>query len=402
MKYTVTSSHNGMKHILITTGIFAPDIGGPASYARTLGIRLSAAGIGVTVLTYSSVRAFPGDQQLPFSVRRVWRSVPWGVRHVVFFVRAWMYARRADGILALNAVTAGSPSVLVARLTNKPLVVRVVGDYAWEMAIQSGRTFLLLDDFQKSPKSGRIARLHRTQVRTCMHAQAVIVPSRYLARMVAGWGIAVERIHIIPNGVDMPQLAVTKDEARRTLGIPGNIILSAGRLVPWKGFRMLIKLMPQLAQVNQFFRLVIVGEGPDTPQLRAAIRTLGLERKVFLVGRKSRDELALLYAAADMFVLNTGYEGFSHHLIEAMAAGVPVITTTAGGNPEVIIQGQNGFMVRYNDEFNLLEAIKALWKNTDLREQMIVEGKRTAAQYTADRMYHATMRLLAEIFENRD
>ena len=94
---------------------------------------------------------------------------------------------------------------------------------------------------------------------------------------------------------------------------------------------MLIKLMPQLLQVNQFFRLVIVGDGPDMKMLQSVVRNLGLERKVFLVGRKTPAEVALYYAAADMFVLNTGYEGFSHQVLEAMQAGVPVITTACGG-----------------------------------------------------------------------
>ena len=74
-------------------------------------------------------------------------------------------------------------------------------------------------------------------------------------------------------------------------------------------------------------------------------------------------------AAADVFVLNSGYEGFSHQILEAMTAGVPVIATAVGGNKEVIKQGENGFMVKYQDEFNLIEAIKSLWQNQGLQEE---------------------------------
>lgn len=383
-----------MKRILITTGVFAPDIGGPASYARTLGSRLAAQGITVDVLAYSSILRHAGDANMPFAVHRVWKKIPWGIRHVLFFFRCIQYARHADVVLVLNTTTAGVTSTVAARLVRKPVAVRVVGDAAWESAVLRKKTFLLIDDFQRSPVTGRTALLRWMQSWTCRNAAAIIVPSTYLAQLVAGWGVPDQKISIIYNGVEMPVLTLSKEDARRRLGISGNIILSAGRLVPWKGFRMLIKLMPQLLQVNQFFRLIIVGDGDEMSVLSTMVRNLGLERKVFVVGKKSSAELALYLAAADLFVLNTSYEGFSHQVLEAMAAGVPVITTTAGGNREAVTQGENGFLVRYNDEFNLVEAIKTLWREQELREQFIANGKQTAAGFTARRMEEQTVALL--------
>lgn len=390
-----------MKSLLITTGIFAPDIGGPASYARAMGTRLTNSGISVSVVTYSSVRSHPADNDLPFRVYHIWNYWPWGLRHILFFLRTCSCARNTDGILSLNAVSAGVAASWAAWLTGKPLILRVAGDYAWEIAVQTGATFLMINEFQTSSKTGRIGRLDRLQRSVARRADAVLVPSQYLATMVAGWGVAPDRIHVIYNGVDLPSVDVTKEDARRRIGISGNIIISAGRLVPWKGFRMLIKLMPQLLQVNQFFRLVIVGDGPDMTMLQSVVRNLGLERKVFLVGRKSAQELALYLAASDMFVLNTGYEGFSHQVLEAMKAGVPVITTTAGGNPEVVVQGSNGFLVRYNDEFNLVEAMKTVWKQADVREQMIANGRHTVAAFSIEKMYTQTFDLLSRVFQKK-
>lgn len=386
-----------MRSILITTGIFAPDIGGPASYARALSTRLASDGIVVTVLTYSSVRHHPADADLSFRVCRVWAALPWGVRHALFFVRAWWLARHADALLSLNAVSAGLPTMWASRSAGKPLVVRIAGDYAWEMAVQTGATYLLLNEFQESPKSRRIRRLDALQRRVTRQAAAVVVPSQYLAGVVAAWGVSPERIHVIYNGVDLPRVDTPKEDARRQIGISGNIILSAGRLVPWKGFRMLIKLMPQLLQVNQFFRLVIVGDGPDMSMLQSVVRNLGLERKVFLVGRKSAVDMALFLAASDVFVLNTGYEGFSHQVLEAMQVGVPVITTTAGGNTEVVTQGANGLLVRYNDEFNLVEAIKTISKQPELRDQLVANGRHTVAAFSIEKMYAQTRELLTNL-----
>ena len=386
-----------MKSLLITTGVFSPDIGGPASYAKSLATRLGHDGVAVSVVCYSSVRRHANDAELPFRVHRVWMRWPWGVRHIIFFLRTFLVARRVEAILSLNAVSAGLPASWAARFLRKPFIVRIAGDYAWEIAVQTGATYLLLDEFQKSPKSRRIRRLDSLQRSVARKATALIVPSKYLAAIVTGWGVSPDKIHIIYNGVDLPRTDISKEDARRHIGISGNIIISAGRLVPWKGFRMLVKLMPQLLQVNQFFRLVIVGDGPDMSMLQSVVRNLGLERKVFLVGRKSSDELALFFAAADMFVLNTGYEGFSHQVLEAMQAGVPVITTTSGGNTEVVVQGANGLLVRYNDEFNLVEAMKSLWKQGELREQMVANGRHTVAAFSIEKMYIRTVQLLTTL-----
>lgn len=388
-----------MRRILITTGVFAPDIGGPASYARLVARHLAESGVQVIILAYSSVSSYAADKELPYRVCRVYKGIPWGIRHILFFFRAWMHARSCDGILALNAATAGFTSAVAARLASKPLIVRVVGDYAWEIAVQTGRTFLMTDDFQKSPKRGRVRRLDRMQKWVCRRAAAVIVPSEYLAELVAGWGVSRDRLHVIYNGVDLPRVNMSKEDARRAIGIAGNIILSCGRLVPWKGFRMLIKLMPQLLQVNQFFRLVIVGDGPDLAMLRSVVSNLGLERKVYVVGRKTPQELAVYLAAADVFVLNTGYEGFSHQVLEAMTAGVPVVTTSVGGNREVIVQGENGLMVRYNDEFNLVQAIRTLAKQDDLRVHVVENAKHTVAAFSAEKMLSQTVGLLKDQFK---
>ncbi|KKT52729.1 MAG: Glycosyltransferase, partial [Candidatus Yanofskybacteria bacterium GW2011_GWF1_44_227] len=231
----------------------------------------------------------------------------------------------------------------------------------------------------------------------CENANAVIVPSEYLSGVVKGWGVYGEKIRVVYNGTDFKPLDIAREEARKKIGIAGNVIVSIGRLVPWKGFKMLIKIMPKLFEVGQFFRLVIIGDGPEKKVLESMVKNMGLDRKVFVVGAKTKDELALYLAASDVFVLNTGYEGFSHQILEVMAAGVPVITTAVGGNKEIINQGENGFMVRYNDEFNLIEAIKTLHNMPELKEKFIEEGKKTVAEFSLERMYGETVTLIEEV-----
>ena len=389
------------KKILIATGIFCPEIGGPASYARLLCPKL-AQEHSVILLTYSSVLKDKLDKTLPYKVVRVWRGMPKILRHLIYFFKVFFLARKSDTVFALNAISAGLPALMAARILKKKFLVRIAGDYAWEIAVGKGKTPLLINDFQKAKKTGRIGLLHKLQAWTCKKADLVIVPSDYLADLVSGWGVERGKIKVIYNGVDFKTPEISREEARKKIGIAGNIILSVGRLVPWKGFRMLIKIMPQLFQINQFFRLAIVGDGPEYKILKSMIQNLGLKKKVYLAGRKSRDELALYLAAADIFILNTGYEGFSHQILEAMSAGVPVITTAVGGNLEVIHQGENGFLVKYNDEFNLIEAIKTIWQTPELQERFIEEGKKTVAQFSPEKMVEETEKILrsTNLYEN--
>lgn len=380
------------KSILIATGIFPPDIGGPATYAFFLAERLTKDGWSVIVATYSD--EFSPKNPHPFKVISVWRGWPKGVRHIVYLYKIYRASSKVDLVYALNGVSVGVPARIVSSMRRKKLITRIAGDAAWEYAANNKKTSLLLPDFQLDKKSGKIKSLHDNQVNTCKKSDLVIVPSKFLAGIVEGWGVDPVKIKVIYNGVEPFEITQTKEEARKKLGIPGALILSYGRLVPWKGFRMLIKIMPKLLEINQFMRLVIVGDGPEFKSLKTIVSNMNLDRKVYVVGKKNRKELEEYVAASDMFVLNTGYEGFSHQILEAMSAGLPVITTPIGGNKEVMVQGENGLMVKYNDEFNLIEAIRTIYTNSEIREEFIKNGKETASHYSFDKMYNETVKVL--------
>ncbi len=382
-----------IKSILITTGIFPPDIGGPASYGNALAKKL-AKQFKVTLITYSSKTRYPDDKNLPFKVVRVWKKIPRFVRHLIYFLRVFSTAKNHDMVFSLNAVSAGVPALIAAKMRKKKYFVKIVGDYAWEIAINNKKTFLLMNDFQKSKRRGKAKLLHSLQSWVCKNADGIIVPSEYLSRVVKGWGVPAGKIRVIYNEVDFKRSSLSKEEARKKIGISGNIIVSIGRLVYWKGFRMLVKIMPALLKINQFFRLVIIGDGPEKQVLESMIKNLGLEKKAYLVGKKSQEDLADYLVASDIFVLNTGYEGFSHQILEVMMAGVPVITTSVGGNREIIHQGENGFMVKYNDEFNLIEAIKTVWQVPEMRQRFIDGGLKTAGYFNVDTMHEETIKFL--------
>jgi len=108
----------------------------------------------------------------------------------------------------------------------------------------------------------------------------------------------------------------------------------------------------------------------------------------------SGQELPTYLRAADVFVLNSGYEGFSHQILEAMLCEVPVIASAVGGNREIIQQGKNGFLVPYNDEFNITEAIKAIWNSQEILREIVSAGSKTADKFNMARMYQETVKIL--------
>ena len=104
-----------------------------------------------------------------------------------------------------------------------------------------------------------------------------------------------------------------------------------------------------------------------------------------------------LYQKADIFLLNTGYEGFSHQILEIMAAGIPIITTDAGGNKEIIRDGENALIASYNEKREWRSAIERLLKDTDLQKKIEMGGMETASHYTKEEMVKRTVRLFGSL-----
>ncbi len=330
------------KSVLIATGIFPPSIGGPATYSKMLQDELPKYGIKSDVLSFDSVR---------------W--LPKGVRHVLYFLKLWLRAGHTDIIYAQDPVSVGWPASLVAKLRNKPFYLRVPGDYAWEQACQKYGVTDLLDIFvmnKNYPKS--VLQLKRIEKKVAMRAVKIIVPSEYLKGIVTKWGIAGDKIIVIANALEGEVPQESKEILRSELALRHKTIISAGRLVPWKGFKALIEGLSGYLKEKEV-DLIIVGSGPDEEGLKEVVKSNGLQDRVTLLGSLPRRDLLRYVKASDVFVLNTAYEGFSHQILEAMAVGTPVVTTNVGGNPEVIEDSVHGFLVDLND----LEAFRV---KTDL------------------------------------
>ncbi len=390
------------KKILIATGIFPPQIGGPATYSKLLADKLPARGTGVIVVSFGDV---------------LW--LPKILRHTVYFFKVLWYGVGVDVIYAQDPVSVGLPAMIAAKLIRKKFYLKVVGDYAWEQELvesdlrflsrviriwkctkySSGRKskFESLEEFQ-SKKYGLVTEVRKKVERyVARNAEEVIVPSEYLKRIVMLWGVREEKIKVIYNGFDAPKLSEDKSMLRKKLGISGYTVLSIGRLVPWKGFEALIEMMPALVSQIPDAHLFIVGDGPDKKTLREKIVELRLEDRVSLVGKLPQEKLFEYIKASDVFVLNTSYEGFSHQLLEVMALGTPIVTTPAGGNTEIIKDKTNGILVAHNSLSGFEEAIMFLHKDKEFARTIVAHAKETSATFGDERMLDATVQELSLI-----
>ena len=381
--------------VILATGIFPPDIGGPATYCERLAQGFHKMKINVAVICYSDVKK---DKEYEFPVIRISRRYPKGLRHLLYFYHSLKLARGTDVIYAQNPVTAGFPAMLASKILAKKFVLKIVGDYAWEQGRSRWGVKENIEDFQNKKYNWKIELLKKIQKLVTKNANEIIIPSHYLKKIVNNWKKPSQNLKVIYNAKeDLNSNNISVSEAKKRIEINGDIILSAGRLISLKGFDALIEIMPDLLKENSNFQLVIIGNGPEKKNLESKIKNLKLENNIKLAGRVKHCLVPLYFKAADIFVLNTAHEGLPHVVLEAMQLETPVITTKVGGNPELIQDGFNGFLVEYNNQDRLKEAILKLWKDKNLQKKFIQNSRQKLKKFNWENLIENTLNLLKSI-----
>ena len=187
----------------------------------------------------------------------------------------------------------------------------------------------------------------------------------------------------VPSGVPTAALraaAPTRAAARARLGLAPDayIVAALGRLVPVKGFDLLVEALPRLAGEVPAARVLLVGEGPERAALEARARALGVAARLHVTGATT--EIAAHLAAADVLAAPSRNEGMGRALVEAMALGLPVVATAVGGIPAVVVDGACGRLVPAGDAGALAAALAALGRDARLRETL---GRAAAARAEA-------------------
>lgn len=209
--------------------------------------------------------------------------------------------------------------------------------------------------------------------------------------LVDNEGFPSDRVEVIYNGVDMTPFTHAQLEratVRSELGAPEDevLILQVARLDPLKDHATAVRTLSRVVHAGVKARLVLVGEGPEEPAIRALVQQHQLESHVQFLGL--RTDIARLLSAADVFLLTSVSEGIPLTLIEAMAIGLPIVSTHVGGVHEVIEDGQTGLLAPRGDDAALAQGLLNVVGNRAYREQMGERGRERARALFSDQQMH--------------
>jgi UDP-glucose:(heptosyl)LPS alpha-1,3-glucosyltransferase len=254
-----------------------------------------------------------------------------------------------------------------------------------------------------SPRHRLILSLERELLKAEGGCRAIVAISKLDARLLKElYGIGEERIHVIYNGVDLelfrPGLTEDRATARRSLGIGAHetIYLFAGMDFRRKGLETAIRAMTNLRHP---FRLLVAGSGRERGY-RSLAASLGLSDRVVFLGRVP--DMPPLYRAADMLVLPTTYDPFGNVHLEALACGLPVITTRQAGGAEVVNHGRTGYIMR---DAGSAEELAGLLKEFEACRDQWPTWRRLARQsvedFTLNRNIQRNLELISEAAERK-
>jgi glycosyltransferase involved in cell wall biosynthesis len=370
--------------VLIVSGIWPPDVGGPASHAPDIAEFLSARGHRVEVV-------ITADREPPlerYPVRFTSRRLPVGIRHAHSLV---LIARRARHVDAIYTTGLFARAGIAAALARRPFVMKLTGDPAFERLQARGVVAGDIGAFQEERGGGLSSRaLRRLRDWVVRRADHVFTPSSYLRDLVVSWGLDPARVSVMPNPAPVTLPSTPRDELRRRFGMEGSTLAFAGRLTAQKSLAVLLEAVAATPDVA----LIVAGDGEERETLVAGVAQLGLGNRVRLLGPVAREGVLELFAAADASILSSGWENFPHSVVESLAVGTPVIATRAGGVAEVVEDGRNGLLVPVGDPAALADAIRRYFGDDELRATMRANAAASVASYAPEQVFAAVIEKL--------
>ncbi len=224
-----------------------------------------------------------------------------------------------------------------------------------------------------------------------------VAVSRAVARVLGDYGVPEASIRVVPSAVDPARLDV-EPIPRENLNVPPGAPLlgCVAALDENKDQLTLLEALPAVLREAPDLHVVLAGEGPLRPRLEARIKTLGLEKRVLLLGQ--RDDVPAILRSLDAFVLTSRGEGIATSIQDAMWAGVPVVATDTGGVPELVIHEETGLLVRIGASEALARALIRLLTDGELKARLIAAAERHIRRnYTIERMAAGNLRVYEEV-----
>jgi glycosyltransferase involved in cell wall biosynthesis len=360
--------------VVVVTGIWPPDVGGPATHAPEVARFLHEHGDAVEVVTTADAAPAPE----PYRVRWVDRRARAVVRHAAVVRAVARAARHADVVYSTGMFTRAAAA---SRIAGRRYVLKLTGDPAFERARWRGLSHGGIEAFaaDTGPAARSLRALRDWTVRGAAH---VVCPSAYLEGHAVAWG--AHHVTVLPNPSPRLPPLPAREELRRRYGMHGPTFAFAGRLTPQKSLDVALDALA-LADGTS---LVVAGEGGERESLERRARELGIDERVRFLGPLSREDVLGLFVAADAVLLSSAWENHPHALVEARAVGTPVVATAVGGVAEIVVDGVNGLLVPAGDSRALAGAMVRAVGDSSLR--------RAALEANADRVYGRLREILAD------
>jgi glycosyltransferase involved in cell wall biosynthesis len=303
------------------------------------------------------------------------RARLWGFFHFAESALVWRHCRRL-GIRHLHATQFADAAADVAMLA-----ARLEPGWSWSMTVHGPGEFYEARRYRLAEK-----------VRSARFTTAVSEFTRSQLLALAGVDCG-PRIHVVRMGVDLERLRPARRPQRNAAEVR---VLCVARLVEHKGQAILLRALARLRDDGLPLRATIAGEGPERERLQRLAAELGLEGLVELVGAVSQEELAGLYREADIFCLPTLSEAVGVVNMEAMATGLPVVSSNLMGVPELIGDGRTGILVTPGRDGELAEALRRLAEDPSLRQRLGEAGRSKVAERFDSGREAARLRVLLE------
>jgi glycosyltransferase involved in cell wall biosynthesis len=349
--------------VLLTSGIYPPDKGGPAHFVSTYSKWLAKSGVDTSVLSLTDQDS-TNKEDAGVKVSLISRKHMLPIRFSLASISiAKPLAKKR--VILMNGLFL--ETLLATVISRARLVAKVPGDIVWERARNQGLTSLTIDQYQGKERGGKkLFRLLFTK--SLGKANHIIAPSLHLKQLIGSWGIDSKKISVIRNSVDTELFAPDLSVSKRF------DVITVCRLVPWKGVDELINECSKRG-----LSLAVVGDGPERSNLEKLAQGQSGCAVTFL-GDVTHTNLPALLNASKIFVLNSHYEGSPHSLIEALSIGMAAVARESTGSAEVINDSENGLLS--GKSRSLGDSIDLLMKDSALIEKLQKGARATAlAEY---------------------
>lgn len=318
--------------VLVTVGIFPPDIGGPATFVPKIAKYFQdELNYEIEILTLSDNKNSNINDD--FSVKRIDRNLPIIYRWLKTIFTIYKLGKNKD-LIFVNGL--GTEATIANIFLNKKIIRKIVGDPVWERAYSKAKISESFDEFQVKNYGFSISLQKKVRSFSIKKSDIVVTPSQHLKNFILNLGFK-NKIEIINNGVFIPEENTnifTNDQINITI---------VSRLVSHKNIEKIIKAISDLN--SPLINLNIIGDGPELNQLQKISLESNNKDNIVFHGKLNRDEINHIFLNSDIYIQASNYEGLPHSLLEAMSYGIPVLCTPVGECKEILGNEDRGYIL---------------------------------------------------------